>query len=126
MTDPIARGLLALAVIGLPVLVAWLRNRSRRPRVGQVPSELGPFPAVLLFSSGTCPTCPPAREVVDRLAGSTVREMKWPSDTVAFHKLGVGVVPTTLVVGARGKIVDSFQGVPEERRLRRAIARVDS
>lgn len=121
MTEPVVRGLLALVVIGLPALTVWLRNRSQRPRVGQVPSELGPFPAVLLFSSSSCPTCPPARVVVDRVAGTAMRELKWPGDTVAFHKLGVGVVPTTLVVGTRGRVLDSFQGAPEERRLRRAM-----
>lgn len=123
MTDPVLRGLLALVVIGVPAFLVWLRNRSQRPRLGQVPAELGPFPTVLLFSSPSCPTCPPAREAVDRTAGEALKELRWPGDTVAFHKLGVGVVPTTFVVGTRGKIIESFQGIPEGRRLRRAMAK---
>ncbi len=123
MTEPVARGLLAAAIVGVPVLVAWLRGRPRRLRIGDFPADLGPFPGVYLFSSRTCPTCPPARELVQHVCGSTVRELTWPKDTVAFHKVGVGVVPASFVVGAKGRIVESFEGIPEERRLRRALAK---
>ncbi|NND83511.1 MAG: hypothetical protein HKN46_00005 [Acidimicrobiia bacterium] len=88
-----------------------------------MPRDLGPFPGVLLFTSSTCPTCPPASELVHRLGGDDVRELTWPTDTVAFHKLGVGNVPATFVVNRTGKVVDTFEGVPEERRLERAVRR---
>ena len=123
MSDPLIRGLVALAVIGAPILVVWLRSRPGRVRSGQVPSDLGPFPSALLFSSSTCPTCPPAKDVVAATAGSSVREFRWPEDTVAFHKLGVGEVPATFVVDEQGTVVELFRGVPEERRLLRALTK---
>lgn len=115
--------LAAAVVIGVPMAVAWSAGRARRPWIGQMPRELGPFPRVLLFTSPTCPTCPPAAEVVGRLGGEGVRELTWPEDTVAFHKLGVGSVPATFVVDRSGRVVEAFEGVPEERRLSRAVRR---
>lgn len=122
MTDTAVRAVVALVAILGPVAVAWLAVRPRRVRSGEAPSELGPFPSVLLFTSSTCPTCPPARAVVEEVYEDH-HELAWPRDTVAFHKLGVGVVPATFVVGPRGRIVESFEGVPDTRRLRRAVSK---
>lgn len=123
MNDPWIRTLVVLAVIGIPMAAAWWAGRARRPWVGQMPRELGPFPRVLLFTSRSCPTCPPASEVVHRIGGDGVRELTWPADTVSFHKLGVGQVPSTFVVARGGKVVQTFEGVPEERALARAVKR---
>ncbi len=123
MRTPVIQGLAALAAVGLPMALAWFRARPRRARPGEAPAELGPFPRVLFFSSSTCPTCPPAREVVVNAAGDAVREVAWPKDTIAFHKLGVGVVPVTMAVDGRGRVVEVFEGLPDRRRLRRAVAK---
>ncbi len=122
MTDTAVRAVVALVAIVGPVMAAWVAVRPRRARSGEAPGELGPFPAVLLFTSSTCPTCPPAKVVVEEVCGDH-HELAWPRDTVAFHKLGVGVVPATFVVGPRGRIIESFEGVPDARRLRRALSR---
>lgn len=122
MTGPWMQAVVALVAIGLPMLLVWRSGRVRRPWIGEMPRELGPFPRVLLFTSSTCPTCPPASELVHRV-GSEVRELTWPADTVAFHKLGVGNVPATFVVNRAGRVVDTFEGLPEERRLTRAVRR---
>jgi len=123
MTDEGTRALVAALAIGVPMGLVWARLRPRRVRLGSVPGELGPFPTVLLFSSSSCPTCPPAREVVTALCGAAVRELTWPADTVAFHKLAVGTVPATFVVDGEGDVVERFDGVPDERRLRRTLGR---
>ena len=123
MTEEAARAVVAALAIGVPMGLVWLRMRPRRVQAGRVPSELGPFPAVLLFSSARCPTCPPAQELVTAMCGSAVRELTWPADTVAFHKLGVGTVPATFVVDSKGKVVERFDGVPDVRRLRRTSSR---
>lgn len=120
MTDGLVLAAVALVAIAVPMALVWRAGRASRPWIGEMPRELGPFPGVLLFTSSTCPTCPPASEIVNRVAGE-VRELTWPSDTVAFHKLGVGSVPATFVVNRAGKVVDTFEGVPEERRLTRAV-----
>lgn len=123
MTDAATRALVAIVAIGIPMGLAWVRMRPRRVRLGSAPAEFGPFPGVLFFSSISCPTCPPAREVVAALCGGAVRELAWPGDTVAFHKLAVGTVPATFVVDRAGRVVERFDGVPDERRLRRTLGK---
>lgn len=126
MTEWWLRTLVALVVIAVPMIVTWRLGRSRRPWIGQMPRDLGPFPSVLLFTSPSCPTCGPAGDVVRRVGGERVQEFAWPRETVAFHKLGVGRVPSTFVVGRSGRVVEAFEGIPDERRLARAVKRAGS
>ncbi len=123
MSEVAVRAVVAVLAIGLPIGLAWMRLRPRRARLGNVPEALGPFPTVLLFSSPSCPTCPPARELVSAACGSSLRELTWPTDTVFFHKLAVGTVPATFVVDGAGDVLERFDGVPDERRLRRTLGR---
>ena len=61
----------ALGLIGWSAVV-WRRRSTDVRRV--VPDDLGPFPAVLFFSSDTCESCSPALEVVVAAASGRMQD----------------------------------------------------
>lgn len=110
----------ALGLIGW-VAVAWRRRSTDVRRV--VPADLGPFPAVLFFSSETCDSCPPAREVVVAAAGGRLRDYTWQVHPGILRRLRIDAVPTTWVVDVDGRVEAVFAGRPEPRAVAAAVAR---
>lgn len=99
----------ALATTGVVVGRIGRGSVDERPRV---PGDLGPFPAVLFFSSGACASCGPARALVAAEAGGLFREHAWDVHPGILGRLRVDRVPTTWVVDAGGRRVRVVEGVP--------------
>jgi hypothetical protein len=101
--------------------IAWRHRSTDVRRV--VPTDLGPFPAVLFFSSDTCDSCPPAREVVVAAAGGRLRDYTWQVHPGVLRRLRVDAVPTTWVVDGDGRVEAVFAGRPEPGEVSGAVAR---
>lgn len=125
MDEPILRLLLVLGVVALALGVAraWPRLRAWRTARSPIRLEgLGPWPAVLLFTSGGCDSCEPARRLVEREAGAwPVRELSFEEDPERFTEAGVDAVPLVTVVDRDGRVVGQFAGVPDRRAFRRVL-----
>jgi hypothetical protein len=68
---------------------------------------------VLFFSSDTCDSCPPAREVVAAAAGGRLRDYSWQVHPGILRRLRIDAVPTTWVVDGDGRVEAVFAGRPE-------------
>ncbi len=110
----------ALGLIGWAAVV-WRRRSTDVRRV--VPDDLGPFPAVLFFSSDTCESCPPAREVVVAAAGGRMRDYTWQVHPGILRRLRIDAVPTAWVVDRDGRVEAVFAGRPEPGEVAAAVAR---
>lgn len=51
----------------------------------------------------------------------TFREIDVSRDSSAIREYGIQVTPTVIILDAAGREVETFEGVPEESELRRAI-----
>jgi hypothetical protein len=121
LTDLLLAGLVAVGLLAVGA-ASWSRTR-RRPETGTVvPSDLGPFPTVLFFSSGSCASCPPARQVVAAATADRFKEYSWDAHPGILRRLRIEQVPTTWVVDAEGRVVDRVEGPPDEARFRRSLA----
>jgi hypothetical protein len=103
-----------LVVIGALVIVALVVLVLRRPgRRGQPIEGPGLAPGIYLFTSGTCADCGPARErLKEKLGPGGFREIGWEAEPDVFARVGIDVVPCTLVVGEDGS-ANSFPGLPD-------------
>lgn len=121
MADFLLRLVIVAAVLGLAVLAArlWPRWMARRQAARPVAVDgLGPWPAVVVFTSPGCSSCPPALEAVRAEAGDwPVREVSFAREPERFPEAGVEAVPVVVVVDAGGKVRGQFAGVPDRRRL---------
>lgn len=104
-----------IAVV-VAVGLAWaLGKRSREVEEEQRPvsQDFGTFPVVLLFTSNSCDNCPPARDVVFAEAGNLAKEIHYDLEPGLFERVRLNGVPTTLVVGSNGLVIQRFEGIPE-------------
>lgn len=122
MADWIVAVAMAAALGAVGWLAVWRRRRTTDVRRA-APGDLGPFPAVLFFSSDTCESCPPAREVVVAAAGGRLREHTWQVHPGILRRLRIDAVPTTWVVDRDGRVEAVFAGRPEPGALAAAIER---
>lgn len=107
MDEPLVR----LAVVfGAVLLVFGVRavRSLRQPRRSRPIPESGLEPGLYLFSSATCEQCAEARA---RLSGRNFRDLVWEEDHEVFDRLGIGDVPSLMVVGSDGTAV-WYPGVP--------------
>ncbi len=121
MTDPLARLVVASAVIALAGLVALLFNRFRSQGHPSVTvGEVGDRPGVVLFTSGDCSTC---KRAIDRVEAEDIafREVTYELESHRFETWGVLAVPLTVILDRRGAVVAVLPGVPKIKRLRRAV-----
>jgi len=58
-------------------------------------------------------------------SGNSDTSVVCPASSVAIatKREGASPVPATFVVDGKGKVVERFDGVPDERRLRRTLGR---
>ncbi len=115
--------LVGVAVLAAAVAAGRLTGRSRTDALPAAPADLGPYPAVLLFSSDSCASCAPARAVVDAEAAERWREHPWEIHPGILGRLRIDSVPTVWVVDADARIVDVIEGVPEQGRIARRVAK---
>jgi hypothetical protein len=111
MSDVWVRVLVVVGAIGIVGLASVF---LRRPW-GRGPSilETDLVPGVYLFTSGTCADCEPARDVLlEKLGPDGFQEIEWERDPDVFTKVGVDVVPCTVVVTKDGSAT-SFPGMPD-------------
>jgi len=115
MDDSWVRVVVVVGGLAAAGVAAWiLQRRSRRP-MRRVEAD-GLDPGVYFFSSGTCDTCPTARQdLAIRIVPETFTEFAWEDQPAVFEKLGVYAVPATLVVATDGSAV-LHSGVPKRLR----------
>lgn len=103
--------IVAGAVLIIALVVAIMRRNPVRRAIG---SSGDLAPGIYLFTSATCADCTPSRErLVEQLGAGGFQEIEWEQDPESFARLGIDVVPTTLVVGMDGS-ASSYPGVPDE------------
>lgn len=134
-----ARVLLALAVIAVALLVAWIvqRRRPDAPTRGSwaVPAQLDRADfvrpeaelLVAMFSSQTCDSCAAAWLKVDALTSDrTATQRIEAEDDPDLHKrYGIGAVPTIVVADRVGVVKGSFLGPPPAQDLWALVAEQD-
>lgn len=131
------RALLAGALVGVAVVLAWfLRRRRPQAPTGQVrhrvPGQLDrdDFEArdrpwlVVVFSSATCRSCEEAVAKAEVVAGPEVgfQEVSYQVRRDLHERYAVDVVPMVLVVDGDGVVQASFVGVPTATDLWAAVA----
>lgn len=135
------RLILALALIAVAVVVAYVLQRRTRPadpargRTWTVPGQLHrpdfigadmPLLAVL-FSSATCDSCAATWSKVSALASDqiAVQVVPWQERRELHERYGIDAVPTVLVADVEGVVVASFVGEPSAEDLRMAVSGVE-
>lgn len=109
------------AALGAVWLGATALSRRRGDDRPIAPDDLGPFPAVLLFTAEDCASCPPVRDAVARATGGRFAEYTWQVHPGILGRLRIDRVPTTWVVAADGRVASTFEGSVDEGAIRRAI-----
>lgn len=112
-----SRVLLAVALVAVAVLVAWLVQRRRRPVRApsfHVPDRLdrGDFDRpdapwlVVVFTSSTCDTCAAVRDKARALASDAVavQEVEARAREDLHERYGVDAVPLVAVADASGAV----------------------
>ncbi len=98
----------ALVLVGL--LVFLIRPRRRR---GHPFDGAGLQPGVYLFTSTTCADCMTAKaRLAEGLGPSGFVEIEWERDPDLFTRVGIGLVPCTVVVASDGAST-RYPGLPD-------------
>jgi hypothetical protein len=120
----VARVLLAVVLVGLAVVVAWLVQRRKgepaRAPTFRVPDALdrGSFERpdapwlVAVFTSSTCDTCALVSEKARALESDAVavQEIEAKQDREVHDRYGVDAVPLLVVADAEGSVRAHFFG----------------
>jgi hypothetical protein len=137
MLSGMERIVVALVLAGVALGVAAVLQRRQRPdapvRTGySVPAQLdradfarpdAPW-LVAVFTSATCDACHGVWERAQPLASASVvlQQVEYGADRALHERYGIDAVPTTLVVGPDGVVVDSFVGPVTATDLWAAVA----
>ncbi|MEX0863833.1 MAG: hypothetical protein WD269_03045 [Acidimicrobiia bacterium] len=114
MNDTTTRLVVVAACAVLVALVWWLARR-RSVAVSRSFGQTGLPAGVYLLSSTDCVECSAARDIITDLVGvDGFREVAWETQPGLFEELGVGQVPSTLVVTEDGA-ARWYPGVPAEK-----------
>jgi hypothetical protein len=102
--------LMIVAAIGLAVILVMSVRRLRPVRGRRIATTLEP--GVYLFSSRSCLECDPARaRLLEHFGWDGFVEVAWESDRQLFEEAGIDAVPTTLLVGEKGRAT-FVEGIP--------------
>jgi hypothetical protein len=105
------RLLLVAGALAIVVVVAMFLRRPPPSREAVEGTGLGP--GVYLFSSRTCADCLVAREqLTERLGETGFVEIEWEEDPGRFSRVGIEVVPCTVVVTEDG-MATRLPGLPD-------------
>lgn len=114
MNDITTRLVVVAACAVLVALVWWLARR-RSVAVSRSLGQTGLPAGVYLLSSMDCVECSAARDIITELVGvDGFREVAWETQPGLFEELGVGQVPSTMVV-TEGGAARWYPGVPAEK-----------
>jgi hypothetical protein len=120
-----ARIVLAVVLVVVAALVAWLLERRRKPSAptrdtATIPAQLDrrDFPRpdapwlVVLWSSRTCESCQGLFEKIEPLASAdvAVAEIEYQAETELHRRYGIDAAPITLIVDHEGVTRGSFAG----------------
>lgn len=130
------RPLIAVAVVAVALVVAWLvqRRRPEAPTGGRwsVPGQLdrADFPApatpwlVAVFTSATCDACAATVTKAEALASPSVAvaEVELGTEPELHRRYGIDAVPLLVLADAEGVVRASFVGPPSATDLWAAVA----
>jgi hypothetical protein len=123
MSDLTIRLVILAAVVLVVVVVSLLARRLGAPYHAALDlSGLDLPTGLVMFTSTACENCKKALEVA-KATGAPLREITHEIEPGMFDKAGVAGVPLTIVIDANGTVVDQMGGIPQRRRLQRALAR---
>ncbi len=112
MDDALVRLVVILGAVLVALLVGVAIRKKNRSRPEPM-DDPGLDPGVYLFTSSACQGCVPARRAVQAALGEEgFIELDWESSPGEFHRLGVGAVPTTIVVSEDGSAM-RYPGPPQ-------------
>jgi hypothetical protein len=134
----VERPLIALAVVAVALVAAWVlqRRRPEAPTQGRwsVPGQLdrGDFPSpgapwlVAVFTSATCDACAATVAKAEALASPSVAvaDVELASEPELHRRYGIEAVPLLVLVDAEGVVRASFVGPPSATDLWAAVAEV--
>jgi hypothetical protein len=120
VSDQSIRIAVVIVAVGIAVLTAFIARKMARPVHPDINvGEVGDRPGVVLFTSTDCSNC---REAIAVLKGESIpfREVTHDLEPQRFEIWDVVAVPLTVVVDARGNIVDAITGIPKRSAVTRA------
>ena len=95
---------LRVVIVGLTLLaVAAIVFWTRRPSARSIERINGLAPGIYLFTSSTCADCIGAKEkLIDVFGEGGFAEIQWEKSPDVFTRVGIDVVPCTVVVAPDG------------------------
>jgi hypothetical protein len=134
----VERPLIALAIVAVALVVAWVvqRRRPEAPTGGRwsVPGQLdrGDFPSpgtpwlVAVFTSATCDACAATVAKAQALASPSVAvaDIELANEPELHRRYGIDAVPMLVLADAEGVVRASFVGPPSATDLWAAVAEV--
>lgn len=122
MSDVAIRLLVVAGVVMVVVVVSVAARKLGAPYHAALQLDaLDLPPGLVMFTSTDCENCKKALVVV-KATGAPLREITHEIEAAMFERAGVTGVPLTVVIDADGKVVDQIGGIPQRRRLQRALA----
>jgi len=127
------RLLLALVILGAVtaagaiVQAALLRQRERLRQTMKLPSEAAARPRIIAFSGPGCAACRTQRHILEQIAAElgdrlAIEQVDAAAQPDLARRLGVMVVPTTVVAAPDGRIIAINGGLADAQRLREQLA----
>lgn len=124
MDDIVVRGLVAVGVVVLAVVVARLSRPYQRPTHPRVDLRGTSLPTgIVVFTSSDCANCADVRSALKQ-SGATYREVTWELEAAVFAEAGVESVPLVVARDAAGVTIGQLSGLPRARALRSLVASV--
>lgn len=122
MSDQVVRLLVALGVVGVALVAAFIATKVRKPiHPDIVVGDVGDRPGVVMFTSTDCSTC---KQAIARLKESSIpfREVTHELEPTRFESWEIVAVPLTVFLDSASTVVAMLPGVPSRRALRKAAA----